>query len=64
LALLRQRFHRKGLKEAWELEALRVLKALRSFKIGVLELQSTGLGSWSCRGQELIDTGHLWMSNG
>ena len=50
LALLRQRFQLEGLKEAkegWELEALRVLKALRSFTIGVSELQATGLGNWS-----------------
>jgi len=44
LALLRQRLDKEGSNQSWTVEALRVLKALSKFKIGVFELQSSGIG--------------------
>ena len=45
LALLRQRLDTEGSNQSWTVEALRVLKALSKFKIGVFELQSSGIGT-------------------
>ena len=45
LALLRQRLDKEGSNQSWTVEALRVLKALGKFKIGVFELQSSGIGT-------------------
>ena len=44
LQLLRRRFDQEGLKDSWAMEALRVLKALSHFEIGVPELRGSGIG--------------------